>query len=361
MHMATHALALLIAALAYTFARRHAADPRFAFGTGKLGDLAGFTSAIILTCISALIGYESISRLISPVPIHFDEAIPIAVVGLGVNIATAWLLGGDHDHGHGHGHGHGGGDGHDDVKEVALGAGRLLLEVYEDGVPPRFRLRAEGLALGQATVTVTTTRPGGASQVFSLVDKGAFLESAEEIPEPHEFTAGLHVARAEGDLRHAFAFAEHHHHAGAAHDHNLRAAFVHVLADAVVSVLAIGGLLLGRFYGWVWMDPATGIIGSLVIANWAMGLVRDTAQTLLDITPDAGMAEAMRKIIEVDGDKLVDLHLWRLGPGHLGAIASVTTATTRGPAFYRARLERFEQLSHVTVEVHHQGPVAAAG
>src|SRR5260370_19198421 len=109
LHMSTHAGALLIAALAYTYARRHATDRRFAFGTGKLGDLAGFTSAIVLAMIAVLIGYEAVSRFLSPVPIHFGEAIPIAVVGLLVNLTSVWLLSRDH-HGHSHGHSHG----HDD-------------------------------------------------------------------------------------------------------------------------------------------------------------------------------------------------------------------------------------------------------
>ncbi|WP_261541918.1 CDF family Co(II)/Ni(II) efflux transporter DmeF, partial [Burkholderia multivorans] len=102
LHMSTHAGAMLIAALAYTYARRHARDPRFVFGTGKLGDLAGFTSAIVLAMIALLIGYEAVVRLLAPVPIHFGEAIPIAVVGLIVNIVSAWLLSGDHHHGHDH-------------------------------------------------------------------------------------------------------------------------------------------------------------------------------------------------------------------------------------------------------------------
>ena len=100
LHMSTHASALLLAALAYRYARRHADDPRFSFGTGKLGDLAGFSSAIVLLMIAILIGYEAVSRLIAPVPISFNEAIPIAVLGLIVNIVSALLLGGGHDHGH---------------------------------------------------------------------------------------------------------------------------------------------------------------------------------------------------------------------------------------------------------------------
>src|SRR5580698_6613057 len=102
LHMSTHAGALLLAAFAYTYARKHAHDQNFSFGTGKLGDLAGFTSAIILAMIALLIGYESVSRIFTPVAIHFAEAIPIACLGLAVNITSAWLLsGGGHDH-HGH-------------------------------------------------------------------------------------------------------------------------------------------------------------------------------------------------------------------------------------------------------------------
>ena len=112
LHMSTHAGALLLAALAYTYARRYANDPRFTFGTGKLGDLAGFTSAIILAMIALLIAYEAISRLFTPVPIYFAEAIPVACLGLAVNIASAWLLSGGDHHGHSHGHSHGHGPAH---------------------------------------------------------------------------------------------------------------------------------------------------------------------------------------------------------------------------------------------------------
>src|SRR6202011_826459 len=119
LHMSTHAGALLLAALAYTYARRHANNPRFTFSTGKLGDLAGFTSAIILAMIALLIGYESVSRIFEPVQIHFREAIPIACLGLAVNIASAWLLSsGGHHHGHSHGHAHEGHD-HAEVHHIA--------------------------------------------------------------------------------------------------------------------------------------------------------------------------------------------------------------------------------------------------
>src|SRR5580700_3150496 len=135
MHMSTHAGALLLAALAYSYARRHADDPGFTFGTGKLGDLAGFASAIILAMIALLIGYEAVTRLFAPVPIHFAEAIPIACVGLAVNIASAWLLSGSgqHGHGHGHGHSHGSAHDHDESHRIVTRDGAVILEVFEDG------------------------------------------------------------------------------------------------------------------------------------------------------------------------------------------------------------------------------------
>jgi cation diffusion facilitator family transporter len=111
LHMSTHAGALLIAALAYMYSRRYVNDERLTFGTGKFGDLAAFTSAIVLSIIALLIGYESVDRLVHPVPIAFNQAIPIAVVGLGVNLLSAFLLRDDahhrgHTHNHAHSHGH---------------------------------------------------------------------------------------------------------------------------------------------------------------------------------------------------------------------------------------------------------------
>ena len=272
LHMSTHAGALLLAALAYTYARRHVDDPRFTFGTGKLGDLAGFTSAIILAMIALLIGYEAVSRILEPVPIHFAEAIPIAVLGLAVNVASAWLLsGGDHHHGHDHGHDH---DHH----------------------------------------------------------------SHDHVHDDHD----------DGGHHHH----DHDHHHGAHHrDHNMRAALVHVLADAAVSLLVIAGLVLARAFGWLWMDPLAGIIGAVVIASWSYGLIRDTARILLDMTPDQHMANNLKETIEAEGDLLADLHLWRLGPGHLGAIVSVCTDQARGQDYYRAKLVKFRALSHLTIEV----------
>jgi cation diffusion facilitator family transporter len=357
MHMSTHAGALLLAALAYTYARKFANDPRFSFGTGKLGDLAGFTSAVILAMIALLIGYESVTRLFAPVPIHFAEAIPIACLGLAVNVASAWLLsGGGHHHGHSHGHDHGHAHGahddhhdHDEAHDIATAAGSVRLELFEDGVPPRFRLRSQsGPAIAAQTATIETLRADGARRTFAMRDCGGYLESVAEVPEPHAFTATVRI----GQDSYPVAFEEHEHAQGAAsRDNNMRAAVVHVIADAAVSVLVIVGLLLARTFGWLWMDPLAGFVGALVIASWAISLVRDTGAILLDMNPDRQMTGKIVAAVEEGGDQLADLHLWRLGPGHLGAIVSVVTRGDRGEAYFRAKLARFRSVSHLTIEV----------
>ncbi|MEN2469305.1 CDF family Co(II)/Ni(II) efflux transporter DmeF [Burkholderia sp. GS2Y] len=358
LHMSTHAGAMLIAALAYTYARQHASDPRFVFGTGKLGDLAGFTSAIVLAMIALLIGYEAVTRLLAPVPIHFGEAIPIAVAGLLVNIASVWLLSGDH-HGHSHGHHHG--HGHDDhdhgheeeVHKVFDQSSAFAVSIFEDGVPPVFRIAPAlaGATLGDVTTaSITTIRPDGTRQAFALSMRGACLESVENIPEPHEFKA---IVRLNG-REHELAFEEHDHgvSAAAARDHNIRSTYIHVIADAAVSVLTIVGLLLARAFGWLWMDPLAGIIGALVIANWSYGLMRDTGGILLDMRSDRRLTDNVRNAIEGSGDTINDLHVWRLGPGHMSAVVSVTTDNPkRDSRFYHGLLQRFKDLSHVTVEV----------
>jgi cation diffusion facilitator family transporter len=337
LHMSTHAGAMLIAALAYTYARRHATDHRFVFGTGKLGDLAGFTSAIVLAVIALLIGYEAIERFISPVPISFTEAIPIAVVGLLVNIVSAWLLSGDH-----HGHSHGpGGHSHGNAKSD---------EGIADGHDGR----------GQSPATQFTVAPAE-KRVSLLTQRG-----------PHKHDDHDHGDHDHGDHSHSHAGdaeAGHTHshsgHGGPAHNHgpvgtpaqatirdnSIRSAYVHVLADAFVSVLAITGLILAKVYGWVWMDPLAGIIGAVVIGNWSVTLIRDTAGVLLDVCPDEVTRERVRRTIENDGDQVVDLHLWRLGPGHLAAVVAIATSKPRDATFYRGRLASFACLSHITVEV----------
>ena len=245
LHMSTHAAALLIAATAYAFARRRANDGRFTFGTGKFGDLAGFTSAIVLAMIALLIAWESVGRFINPLPIAFNEAIPIAALALGVNLLSAWLLRDEHDHDH-QKYGH-----------------------------------------------------------------------------------------------------DHHH----SRDLNLRAAYVHVLADAAVSILAVVGLVIAREVGWLWIDAVMGIIGAAVISNWALGLIRDAGSVLLDIRPDAELVRSVRECLERGSDRVADLHLWRVGPGHNAVVATIVSHEPQAPNFYKGRLANFPGLSHVTIEV----------
>lgn len=249
-HMATHAGALGIAAAAYGFARRNANNRRYSFGTGKVGDLAGFASAMVLGLVSLGIAGESIFRLFEPTTVAFGEATLIAIVGLGVNILSAFLLIGHHRHDHGHQHDHA--HGHD-----------------------------------------------------------------------------------------------HHHH----HDNNLRSAYVHVLADALTSVLAIAALLAGRYLGWVWLDPAMGIVGSIVIAKWAYNLMRDSAAVLLDTT-DEPVAAEIRELLEVSDDvRISDLHVWQVGPQARAAIVSVVAAAGVTAEAIRERLAPVHELSHLTIEL----------
>jgi cation diffusion facilitator family transporter len=195
---------------------------------------------------------------------------------------------------------------------------------------------------------VTTVRQGGARQEFKFVPRGDLLESLATIPEPHAFTAEIKL----GDARHSVIFEEHaHEHGAAGRDNNMRAAVIHVMADTAVSVLVIVGLLLARTFGWLWMDPLAGIVGACVIASWSYGLIRDTGAILLDRIPDRGLANEVRTTIESDGSVVTDLHLWRLGPGHLAAIVSVCPTEGHAPDYYRAKLARYRALSHVTIEI----------
>jgi len=367
LHMSTHAGAMLIAALAYTYARRHANDPRFVFGTGKMGDLAGFTSAIILAMIAALIAYEAIMRMMDPVAIRFSEAIPIAVLGLLVNIGSAWLLSGGEHHGHSHGHAHGHSHSHahdhdhddspahhhdSDSHTLLTSCGALQLTIFEQGIPPVFRVTSPaGAALPPAdSLLIQTSRGAGAGETYHFALRDGYLESTSSIAEPHAFDVQVRIRDQVLQCR----FDEHAHpeHVPDSRDHNMRAAYIHVIADAAVSVLAIIGLLLARAFGWLWMDPLAGIVGALVIANWSYGLVRDTGAILLDMNPDRRMANQVRAAVESSGDTLSDLHVWRLGPGHFGVVISVRTQQQdRCPDYYHRLLRQVPGLSHITAEV----------
>jgi cation diffusion facilitator family transporter len=195
---------------------------------------------------------------------------------------------------------------------------------------------------------VEITRSGGARQRFAMADRGGYHESVVEIPEPHEFAARVQI----GAHSVATDFAERSHAHDALHrDNNMRAAIVHVMADAAVSIFVIVGLLLARGFGWLWMDPLAGLVGAGVIASWSAGLIRDTGAVLLDMNPDRQITQALRRAIERDGDRLADLHLWRLGPGHLGAILSIETDSERQTSHYREAATGAGRFSHLTIEI----------
>lgn len=236
-HMAAHVAALAVAAGAYRMARRFAHDPRFSFGTGKLGYLAGFANAAVLGVSAILVGIESAHRMISPSPVAYDGALALAGLALVINLVCVWLLRPTHSHAH---------------------------------------------------------------------DR-------------------------DGDL-------------------NLSAAHLHLAGDAAVSALAIVGLGLGRIFDWPWADSLAGLAGAVLLALFAWRLLTRTGAVLLDVNPSPELTAEIRQRMEAGGERLLDLHLWRLGPGHHAAIVVVEAQTPLASEAYRARLAGLPGLSHVTVE-----------
>lgn len=240
LHMAAHVVALVVAAAAYALARRHAGNPAFSFGTGKVGYLAGFANAVVLAVTAVLIGVESVNRLISPGEVHYDSALPIAAGGLVVTLVCMWLL-----------------------------------------------------------------KP---------------TTAASDRYDP------------QGDL-------------------NLSAAHLHLTADAAVSVLALAAIAAGEFLGLGFADPLAGLLAALLVAQFAWTLLKRAGAALLDINPSPELTAEVRRRLSDGGERVIDLHLWRLGPGHHAVIAVIAAAHPEPVATYRARLAGLAGLSHVTVEV----------
>ncbi|WP_310596583.1 CDF family Co(II)/Ni(II) efflux transporter DmeF [Aeromonas aquatica] len=260
-HMSSHALALGLSVLAYRAARHYARDHRFSFGTWKIEVLGGFTSALLLVGVAGLMLFESVARLLDPSPIHYQQAIGIALLGLLVNLACAWLLKDDQGHHHGHDHGH------------------------------------------------------------------------------------------DHDHHHGHAHHEH----GGRHEHqdlNLRAAYIHVLADAATSVLAIFALVGGMLWGADWLDPLMGIVGAVLVAVWAKGLLRDTGLVLLDAEMDAPVVEEIREVIgDLPSTEIRDLHVWRVGQGQYAGVLSLLMEEPVPARQIRERLAIHEELVHLTIEI----------
>lgn len=270
LHMASHAVALGINAYAYAYARRHARDATYSFGTGKVNTLGGFTGAVLLAAFALLMASESVQRLVAPVPIAFDQAIWVAVLGLVVNGVSMLILG--HQH-----HGH----------------------------------------------------------------------------EPHE-----HAHEDDHDHDHD----DHDHHAdhdhsaaphSTEHDHNLVSAYLHVLADALTSLLAIGALLAAKYLGFNWMDPVMGLVGAALVARWSFGLLKATSAVLLDRSAAPEACAAVRESLErVDGNRVVDLHVWCIGLNLYSAAVTVVTPAPRPPDHYKTLLPPSLNIVHATIEVH---------
>jgi cation diffusion facilitator family transporter len=249
LHMASHAAALGISALAYVYSRRHACDAQYCFGTGKVNALGGFTSAVLLMVFALAMAWGSIGRIAHPVTIAFDQAILVAIAGLVVNAVSAFIL-----------------------------------------------------DLGHAD---------------------------------HSYDHASHESH------------EHH------HDHLLRSAYLHVLADALTSVLAILALLAAKYVRLIWMDPVMGIVGSVLVSYWSLGLLRATSSALLDRRGPGHLQARIKACIENDGDnRVADLHLWSIGPSTYGLIITVVTHHARPPEYYKQLLPADMNLAHVTVEVH---------
>ena len=242
LHMASHAVALSINAFAYVYARRHAHDERFSFGTGKVNTLGGYTGAVLLAGFALAMAVESIARFVQPVPIAFNQAIFVAVLGLLVNGASVLILG----------HRHHPEDSHD-------------------------------------------------------------------------------------------------HH----HDHNLVSAYLHVLADALTSLLAIFALLAAKYFGFVWADPLMGIVGAILVARWSLGLLKSTSVVLLDRQGPDDIREAIRRRIEREGGtRVVDLHLWAIGPKMYSAIVAVVANEPAAPDHYKRLIPDGLGIVHTIIEVH---------
>jgi cation diffusion facilitator family transporter len=151
---------------------------------------------------------------------------------------------------------------------------------------------------------------------------------------------------------------DHGHEHGVAHHHhdlNLRAAYLHILADAFTSLTAIGALVAGKFFGWTWLDPVVGIVGSGVVMSWSYTLVRDTSGILLDRTPaSSDLPDAIRQAMESDGDSVVtDLHVWQVGVGKFAAIVSIVAHEPKTADDYRELLRHRGELVHLTIETQH--------
>jgi len=253
-HMGTHTFALLITLIAYIVAQKNSNNTNFTFGTGKVGILGGYTSAVTLLIAALYMIFEAVSRFISPIKIDFDQSLWVAVIGLVVNTVSALLLKDSHDHHH-HSHDHGHSHSHE-----------------------------------------------------------------------HQHS---------------------HHH----EDHNLKAAYLHVIADALTSVLAIIALLSGKYFNAIWLDPAVGIVGAIVIIKWGLGLLKSTGTILLDYEDNKDLEKTIiEKINEENSREVLDLHIWQISNNERAIICTVKDKTNSREEIYNL-INELGKFCHITVEL----------
>ncbi|MGI2879921.1 CDF family Co(II)/Ni(II) efflux transporter DmeF [Vibrio furnissii] len=264
-HMGTHAAAFCITLFTFRYARKHQDSRQYTFGTGKVGVLGGYTSAIGLGLVALFMFGESLHRLFNPLSIQFNEAIVVAVIGLLVNVASMFLLHDHHDH-------------HDHYDHY----------------------------------------------------------------DHHDHHDHHHQHDHDHDHDH-----DHEH----VHDHNLTAAYMHVLADALTSLLAIAALIVGKYLGWVWLDPIMGIVGALVITKWAVGLMKQTAPILLDAHIERNYEQKLLTKLAQSGGEVMDIHMWKVSSSHYAATIRLNSEANKDAAYFRQQLAEFDKLHHLTLEV----------
>jgi cation diffusion facilitator family transporter len=276
---------------------------------------------------------------------------------------------------------------------IAITAIMMVIEVVSGILFGSMALLADGIHMGSHTVALgisafayiyarrnahNTSFSFGTGKVNSLGGyTGAILlaifalamawESIWRLIEPREiafsqaivvaivglFVNGVSVIILGHDHDHEHSHGHHHHHGNEHnhhHDHNLRSAYLHVMADALTSITAIFALLAAKYFGWIWMDPLMGIIGSILVAKWSLGLIKQTSNILLD-KQDSHEAKEIAELLEDDGEtRITDLHVWSIGPGIFGVIVTLLTKTPQKADYYRSKLNSHE-FPHVSIEI----------
>ncbi len=294
-HMSSHAFAIGLSAFAYAAARHYATDPRFAFGTWKIEILAGFASAIFLLGVAAMMVFGSVERLFSPQPIHYQEAIIVAIIGLLVNIVCAMILGKAHDHHHGHGHGH---DAH----------------VHRE--PPR----------------------ADSAQKYRQLHQHPQHDHSHQYVHAHREHAA-HPHHQDLNLKSAYV-------------HVIADA-----ATSVLAILAlVGGLFYG--WSWLdpVMGMAGAILVAVWAKGLLMETGKVLLDREMDHPVVEEIREVIEVLDNPDETKVTDLHVWRVGKeSYACALSIVTRNAMLTPEQVRQKLSLHKEIVHTTIEIHRYG------